>query len=326
MHPAPKSVLFLSADLVGSTSFKQSIDGWQKVFLTFYRGLPQYVARVNRKMPSERVIDFNLWKAIGDELIFQVDVQDATHVADAVRIWLEAMHLYESEVLQENSGQLKLKGGAFIATFPGPDSESTIPISPESEDSDSDVIILNDSALNSKRDHALFMYDYFGPSIDTGFRILGESSHRFFTLSVEAAWAIADSATDAKRRGDIDFVDGTHDFVFMGEQPLKGVWDGRSYPLFAIDRKFDDNLHAALRKISGSQLTSELVANVCQACSNSPGWVFKIYLPESSNKAFHNVPSDAMAVLRGAALSNEGAEIPATENGNLDLESDPPLG
>ena len=180
---------------MGSTQFKQRTDGWQKVFLSFYREFPQFVATASRAAEDGDGAQFRLWKAVGDELIFEVIVQSEKDVGLAVRVWLDAMEKYELEVLHKSG--LALKGGAFIATFPGPDSESTIPRTPDIEDSDNPVVVLNEKALTGHRAYTKYLYDYFGPSIDTGFRVFSLSTQRFFTLSVEVAWAMAAAAHDA---------------------------------------------------------------------------------------------------------------------------------
>lgn len=59
-----------------------------------------------------------------------------------------------------------------MAIFPGPDSESTISRSPQSEDSDVSVVVRNDQALkNNQRAYSRYHYDYFGPGIDTEFSL-----------------------------------------------------------------------------------------------------------------------------------------------------------
>ena len=139
----------MSCDLVGSTHFKQTVPGWQKVFLSFYREFTQFIATANREVEGDST-EFTLWKAVGDELIYEVEVSDERQVGRAVRVWLLAMSQYEEQVLKmENGSSLSLKGGAFIATFPGPDSESTIPRDPQFERSDGAVVLLNEAALDA---------------------------------------------------------------------------------------------------------------------------------------------------------------------------------
>lgn len=319
-----RSTLFVSSDLVGSTAYKQKSEGWQKIFLSFYRELPQAVADADREIGDGGTTSFELWKAIGDELVFQVHVASETEVSRAVRVWLLAMSTYEKQVLSDIG--LALKGGGFIATFPGPDSESTIPRDPKTEDSDAPVVLLNRGALKGRRAHSKYHYDYFGPSIDTGFRLSGLSSRRFFTMSVEVAWAIAAAAQQAANHKTGEDLHSVADFVFRGSYELKGVWNNREYPVFAIDREQSDEVHQALAKINATSLDPQAVIDVCHACSQDPTWPSRLYLPDSSNAAFTTKPIDAMKALYESETSVEGAETPAPSDDGDELAAEPPLG
>lgn len=317
-------MLFLSSDLVGSTSYKQKTKGWQKIFLSFYRELPQMIAEASRKIDPDAASAFHLWKAVGDELVFEVDIASEADVSRAVRVWLLAMSMYEDQVLDEAG--LALKGGAFIATFPGPDSESTIPRRPDYEDSDGAVVLLNQQALTGQRAYRKYLYDYFGPSIDTGFRVFGLSSRRYFTMSIEVAWAVAGAARTADTHKQGQDLHHVSDFVFHGSHALKGVWNGRDYPVFAVDRERGDPIHEALAKLGGGPLSSEHVIDVCHACATDESWPFALYLPNSSNENFTTKPDDAMADLLASETSMEGAETEPGGDQGAGLEAAPPLG
>ncbi|RLP76351.1 hypothetical protein D9V32_05630 [Mycetocola tolaasinivorans] len=319
-----KSILFLSADLVGSTSYKQEKDGWQLIFLGFYREFPQMLGNVYREHQKlhEGKLEFTLWKAIGDELIFEVPVTSEADISDAVRVWLKAMEDYESDSLRES--KLALKGGAFIATFPGPDSESSIPRAPDVEVSDNPVVILNDEALKGKKSHTRFLYDYFGPSVDTGFRIAGHASRRYFTMTVEVIWAIAKIAHSSESSTELDTRHHVRDVVFRGREFLKGVWRGQEYPIFAIDRECETTLNKAFATLNGKEISSKDIAHVCEACSETDGWPSKVYLPNAQTEIFRTPPQDAMKKLRETATDVTPKTQPS-EDGEA-LEEDAPLG
>ncbi len=320
-----KSVLFLSADLVGSTSYKQRKPGWQKIFLSFYREFPQALNTARRKFGEEGAgIAFQLWKAIGDELIFKVEVRSEAEISLAVRIWLDAVSTYEDDSLREVT--LALKGGAFIATFPGPDSESSIPREPETEDSDESVVILNDKALSGQKTHTKYLYDFFGPSVDTGFRVVGLAKERYFTLTVEVAWAMAKHAHSYETTPGGHAQHHVRDFVFMGREPLKGVWKGQEYPIFAIDREFDTPVNTAFRALNGGPITAEMITHVCESCSATDGWPSAVYLPDSSYDAFKRVPTDAMHDLRESEAKVSVEDPTDDANAGESLGPDAPLG
>jgi hypothetical protein len=311
-----RSLLFLSCDIVGSTRYKQSMALWQKTFLTFYREFPQILGDLTAEAKFEP--HFTLWKPVGDELIFTVHVRDEAEIFHAVRLWLKTMEKYEKESLMDTP--LATKGGAFIATFPGPDSESSIPRNPTIETSDKGVFELNAEALASRSDD--YMYDYFGPSIDTGFRVFSACNNRFFTLSVEVAWALAQCAADAG----IDGAKFPLQHLRLLDTPVfKGVWDGRPYPLFALDRHQSNLINMALAAIEKSDLEPHQVVDLCRECSKDATWPSKLYLPNSDHGIFRAMPTDSLAEL--ASNSMDGAEsLPSTNTGvGDDLEEHPPL-
>lgn len=377
MSRGPRSLLFLSCDLVGSTKYKQSNSTiWHKTFLSFYRQFPQMLGDVANEHGS--TLEFTLWKPIGDELIFTVEVDHEADVYNAVRIWLATMRRYEDEVFRKvrrvrtaggavpmdgdlNDGSdevgtdggtdeggtgggtddseteadrapdqddsrgtiaLATKGGAFIATFPGPDSESSIPINPKSERSDAGVVELNDEALE-ERDGSRFMFDYFGPSIDTGFRVLSACSQRYFTLSVEVAWAMAQCVADAGATKTPFQID---DMRLDDLREFKGVWDGREYPMFTVDRDVEDTVNVAVARIRRQKLHAWDVVNLCRACQDSEGWPSRLYLPGSRHdEYFGTVPDDPLDEFR--TYSTDGLEHePTLDGGKDDLEDNAPLG
>lgn len=317
-----RSLLFLSCDIVGSTRFKQSstLSLWQKTFLTFYREFPQVLGDLTTEAKFEP--EFKLWKPVGDELIFTVHVRNEAETFHAVRLWVAAMDKYESDVLEDTP--LATKGGAFIATFPGPDSESSIPRNPITETSDKGVVELNAEALGVRGTPAgdAYMYDYFGPSIDTGFRIFGACDNRYFTLSVEVAWALAQCAADAGV--DSEKFPLPH-LRFLGAQVFKGVWDGRAYPLFALDRHQGDLINRALAALENNDLDPNKVVELCRQCSKDPTWPSKLYLPGSEHAIFCIEPFDPLREL--ASNSMDGAETLPSSSAGLDeeLEKNPPL-
>lgn len=305
MTADPRSLLFLSCDITGSTAYKQQAGSqWQRTFLSFYREFPQQLGE--KVADAGSPVEFTLWKAIGDELIFTCHVRNEPDVFNAVRIWLQAMDGYEESTLREH--RLGTKGGAFLATFPGPDSECSIPRNPSSETSDKGIVALNREALEA-HDMDAYQYDYFGPSIDTGFRVVNRSSARHFTLAVEVAWAMQRCQHDAKDNGAADPLHkDLGDICLLGSFDLKGVWRGRPYPLFALDRQIADPVHEALRALDGTTCDLDAVGAACAACCGSDGWPSAIYLPESNFPPFKNVPTDPLE----AQLDNEmeGAEEP----------------
>lgn len=312
------SRLVLSCDLVGSTRRKQGgsdSNDWINVFLQFYRLFPSlFQAALDSRSPGHGLRP-RLWKAVGDELVFICDVVSETDIYVLVDAWLVAMNDYERE---EASG-LTTKGGAFVATFPSPDREVRIARALDaSRDTMAAAEVDNEHALLS--DESGRLEDFLGPSIDTGFRVMSRATHRYFTLTVEVAWAYAayllskDTSSDALR---------LHE-----ETPLKGVWKDREYPIFAVDREHTLPVNAALIALRQTPtLQSRDICQLCTACSASDGWPGALYLPDSPSAEFklkHAELLERAAELDGLRDALENWPIgpePAPDQG---LSDDPP--
>ncbi|MDN6478188.1 hypothetical protein [Corynebacterium variabile] len=305
-----QSVLFLSCDLTGSTRYKQSqilklqkpsaekdANPWQKAFLQFYHEFPQILSDERGSLKSKYAScpDFELWKPVGDELIFSCVVRSELQIRDAIRVWIAAMDKYETSCLDDTPA-LGTKGGAFVATFPEPDSRSSIPKNMNAPGSkrDADVLIINKEAV-AQADEKNYLFDYFGPSIDTGFRITSKCSDRYFTLSVEAALGLLQAETDPK------------DVELIGMELLKGVWNGREYPLVAIDRQSKDSVNIHLRPFRQAQ-NAQSLKSLCYACYGSDGWPSKLFLPESDDLNYREELTDPLKSSYLASESKDGAE------------------
>lgn len=314
-----RSELFLSCDLVGSTQYKQQTKGrWQETFLAFYRQFPQALATIANEMSPE--LQFKLWKPVGDELIFKCRVVHERDIYRAVRTWIAAMDYYEKNTLAKE--KLGTKGGAFVATFPGPDSESSIPFNPSTETSDKGLLELNRDAFKRRTPNADYMYDFFGPSIDTGFRILASCSDRYFTMSTEVAWAMS-KCSQSTGLDKADF--HSDDLVLVETKSLKGVWNGREYPIFAVDRHDGDMVNKALQPFNGGSLEAQHISDLCRECSKSDGWPSALYLPESGVDEFKINPVDPLAGMVGQSI--DGAEVAPSQRdpGTKDLVTSPPV-
>jgi hypothetical protein len=322
-HLVARSVLIMSCDIVGSTAYKQRRESpWQRTFLSFYREFPQQLATATKAQSPD--LRFALWKGIGDELLFTCDVTAATQVFEAVRVWLSAMDAYERSSLREHG--LGTKGGAFIATLPGPDSACSIPRDPAFEaDTDKGVVTLNSEAL-AVDDLTRFQYDYFGPSIDTGFRVIGASSQRYFTLSVETAWVMQYCNSQANdQRGAYGHCRDLDDLVFLGTAELKGVWNHRAYPMLAIDRESDDPVHKAMRAMDSSDPNVlSRIGELCSACLKSDNWPSTVYLPDTPFEPFNVLPTPPVELAADNQMIGAETEPLETVEDPTELDEDAP--
>ncbi len=192
--------LFLSADLAGSTAFKQSgkLDEWQKHFREFYRQLPALVDwRLADTGPQGLLLP--VWKLIGDEIVFTTKLTRWEQAAAAVHIFRSAVTEYRRGIVAGTEGRLDVKCAGWTAGFP----VGNIVVAP----------------LQNQLPE-----DYIGPGMDIGFRLVKAASPRRMFLSVELAWLL----TLPQHRK------GLRIHLSRGLD-LKGVAKGRTYPCIWLD-------------------------------------------------------------------------------------------
>ncbi|MFL0278161.1 hypothetical protein [Mycobacterium sp. SMC-19] len=283
------SRLFLSCDLVGSTRHKQSAGDtrvWIPDFLRFYYDFP---ARVREALDdSDLASRLKFWKAVGDELLFTIDIKRESDVYRTVNAWVKAMAQYEAELGAKNRegnsspNKMKTKGGAFIATFPDPDYVVAVPTAPVEPDSERDVVVRNEAMkkeANGGNGHLLI--DYLGPSIDTGFRVISACNQRYFTLSLEVAWAMTYHRRNNENKSSLPGL------LLLEERQMKGVWDEREYPVFAIDRHRESAIVKKINRVQGRKKIGLLdVDGLAAACLDDEKWPSRVHFRESAYDAF----------------------------------------
>ena len=208
----PSLRLFLSADLAGSTAFKQkrAPEEWHQFFGEFYRQLPSLVERQQETFGVTPAF----WKPIGDEIVFQLALKSLRDVGQALQAFRAAVFAYRGSIL-ESPGDLDLKCAAWTAGFPVGNMAVQLP--------------------NSQ-------WDYIGPGMDTGFRLVKEASPRRMLLSVELAWLLTHPAQSEALQ------------LHLGApMHLKGVAKGRMYPCLWLDNFTDDTEHGGCQELELSE-------------------------------------------------------------------------
>jgi len=186
--------LFLSADLAGSTAFKQKQSGevWQRFFAGFYSQLPAFVNQFFQPDAPK----LSLWKTIGDEVVFSAELGSSSEVPAMVDAFRKGVAAYR-EKIRKTPGDLDLKCAAWTAGFPVGNLAVELPGEGQ--------------------------WDYIGPGMDIGFRLVKEASPRRMPLSVELAYILTFSGRD------------NPDIVVGRSLELKGVGKGRRYPCLWLD-------------------------------------------------------------------------------------------
>ena len=192
--------LFLSVDIVNSTALKQEFrerDGsWLGIARSFYTAFPTFLTSALDELPAiDEASKPNLWKAIGDELVFVSDLERMEAIPTLLRALRSAVNRWNCDHEDE---RVLVKGGAWLAGFPV--MNSIIPGEAEGR------------------------HDYIGSSIDTGFRLCRFASPRELVIGVEIAYVIA--------RLNDPLVAELH---YRGRHEIRGVLKGRPYPVFWLD-------------------------------------------------------------------------------------------
>ncbi|MBL9143134.1 MAG: hypothetical protein JNM99_05570 [Verrucomicrobiaceae bacterium] len=209
----PKLRLFLSVDIVGSTSFKHQQTKepgprWVFSFLSFYQSfhqildtavLPAKPARSKRIASSVNLP--LLWKALGDELIFVVELRQRHEAAHYLCAFRRALQETQSNWYQ-SAERMQFKGTAWLAGFPLGNVE--VP-------------------FDEMPDRKAPLPDFIGPQIDAGFRLKEHATPRKIVLSADLAYLLVKAGSPGM------------DLFFDGDQSLKGILHGKPYPLIWLD-------------------------------------------------------------------------------------------
>lgn len=231
--------VFLSVDLVGSTAYKskQADNRWINTFRKFYSGFLSKFRRnyVNyceahsecrsyaRNFPA-------LWKTVGDEAIFTNKVESLFQLYAYVHSFDLALAQYKDDLKSNlETADLDVKGNAWVASFPFPNQTIPKPNFNSEEATDS----LPDEKDEIAADERPSDYDFLGSGIDAGFRISGNSTAAFMTLSPVLACLLATANTNRAMKK-FEF-----DFVFQGMNELKGVLNSASYPIVGLSTERD---------------------------------------------------------------------------------------
>lgn len=225
--------LFLSVDLSGSTAYKNSAAGinrsngatpeWVDVFQKFYTDFPdmyksEYQQQHNVAVGSDGCPQ--LWKAVGDELIFCGRISNEKAGAFALSTFIDTLHTYR-EKLCSSGIALNVKGAGWLAAFPEPNRAIQLRRVNGLPD-----LFSASEALERHADQNPFDYDFLGKAIDTGFRVASAAKPERLVLSVQLALLLV-KVPQGFGLG--------HDIRFDRPRSLKGVNKDQPYPMLYID-------------------------------------------------------------------------------------------
>ncbi|WP_461344451.1 hypothetical protein [Brevundimonas sp. GN22] len=338
----PRLRLFLSADIVGSTSLKQSRlantadkireqqKGWFTAIQGFYIEAKQAVSQSwsdIKENNSNLGIDFGddpiVWKTIGDEVIFVKHITDYRQVAVMLKCWISSLDEMRS-FLKETDSKLDVKSTAWLAGFPVENKEVVISLDQNTsgveiedyfEESGNILNKYYSSPENSKPND--ISLDFIGPAIDIGFRLGGHSSSRKFVISVGIAYIL--SLTNPAHDGLVQDFDPFYD----GSVVLKGVLGGMTYPIFWIDLSKDKSLARHEDQLTGyTPPGRDKIRRYCESFySTHQSYLFRPFICTKHEQQLNIYPSWYEELLVSLAKnynlkldpSTEPPEVPETD-------------
>lgn len=260
--------MFLSVDLVGSTAFKaksgekrepnEPYPIWLNRTKNFYRLFPQMLIgnfddflSVIDGSDSFKNFPPQVWKTVGDEIIFCVRLVCLEHLAACMRAFMKTLANYGASI-HSIEAELDVKGCAWIASFPAPN-VTTVSASRLTTDRPTKEV---GSQLYEEDERQADIrpgdYDFLGKQIDTGFRIAKFAQPHELSLSIDLAWLLA----LLKQRDLIDC-----QFMFRGRESLKGVISGVPYPIITIHTERSvkrRELHSLEQSVTGAEFAEPI--------------------------------------------------------------------
>ena len=191
-------ILFFSFDVVGSTQFKaKHKENWFTTFKETFNWI--------RDVVRKRIKSARLWKGLGDELVYYIELTDPSTVPEYVGMIFETLQAICAEGAARKDGLL-LKGAAWLAAV-------------DNQDTKLPGMDFNISDLFTNDDCSTRIVEFYGPDIDTGFRIAKLTKEAQLVLSFELAQML------------MSYSDYRDNVLIVTFEKLKGVWDGNPYPI-----------------------------------------------------------------------------------------------
>lgn len=240
--------LFFSVDIENSTAYKYSkiskninettkadVLDWLwgiefKEFVTFFSDEFQ---KNNEKYTSDTkdlaisYKDIEIWKLLGDEIIFVVEIKDVRAVLWHVLAFRRTIANYNGRKLIKNKANFKCKGTIWGAGFP----LNNFPLQGLSSNETLDNRFL-------KQRNQLLEHEYIGANIDAGFRLAKFATPRKLIISIEIAYFLS-KAWSVQETLDVATDMSFPEIIYEGRHILKGIFNNNAYPVFSLDLRFD---------------------------------------------------------------------------------------
>lgn len=224
-EPSPTEAiyLFLSLDLDNSTSLKEFEIAWPLILSHFYD-------IANHEIRKDASIIIELWKYIGDEILFYAKIVNMLEIEQCLKAFYQASETIASLInnLFPSGTKLAIKATSWLAEaiYMPPDDLRSTRVKFERFHPNIRNLIIQIPSTSTQ----VPQLDFIGPDIDVGFRISKFAHHGFITISAELARILIHKGSKAIQ-------DNLRIIIY---QQLKGVWTNRFYPIIWYRENWKD--------------------------------------------------------------------------------------
>lgn len=218
----PRLKLFLSADIIGSTAFKQPLDFdkdpedtplvWAEVIQGFYKSVSEnfhehwqhstnfVITQSNKPDADEDLVsrmigpEPRFWKTVGDEVIFWKELTNDRQLWMTLACWLktvESIRDYFDGHRSDAVRALDVKSTVWVAEFPV--RNKAVVKTMGSADLPARKIRSKLAHFYRNAQTTQEHIDFIGPGIDVGFRLGKFSSSKKMSISLDVAYLLARS-------------------------------------------------------------------------------------------------------------------------------------
>lgn len=184
----------------------------------------------------------NIWKTIGDEIVFENTLTTNFDALFYCQIFKEALITYRKRNLKTNKhDNITLKASAWVACFP----IFNIQLDIESATSVDTRIV-----------------DYIGSTIDAGFRISKLATKRKFVISVELSLILLSLFKDNGECVHDEFANQFR-FFYDGKEQFKGVLRNTGYPVIWLDTYDGEDTEEVLKGFVKQKCSVSILKKFC---------------------------------------------------------------
>ncbi|WP_317856338.1 hypothetical protein [Chakrabartyella piscis] len=217
-------ILFFSFDIVNSTSYKATNkENWMDA-------ISEIIRHIISGFSNSSLGGFRFWKTLGDEIIYTKEVFQPEDIVDTLETIYANLCRLNQEIASgllcdvESAKVLGIKATAWVAHT--------------STSGNVGDNIFTEYLINDNRRQT----EYIGPDIDIGFRVASYSICNHLVVSFDLAALLLRFDTAQKKRVHI-----------FGYKQLKGVWEGRLYPIIMFNGDCNANIICELEKEHASK-------------------------------------------------------------------------